>query len=146
MKAHTQQSKALPQASVLRVIDANVNRLREALRVMEEYYRFIIGQKTAAQQCKKLRHSLAGFERAIGRACLLQSRNTVTDPFARADHAETQRRKTIEALFIANCKRGQEAARALEEYCKVPAGFNRLVTTAKHIRFTIYKLEKKSCI
>jgi thiamine-phosphate pyrophosphorylase len=136
--------KSSAKVPALRVIDANINRLREALRVVEEYYRFVRPDAAAAQQCKKLRHSLARFERVLGRAALLKNRDTKNDPFAGADHKETKQRPSIAALFIANCKRGQEAARVLEEYSKIVPGAAGLAPRAKTIRFALYRLEQKS--
>ena len=42
----------------LRIIDANFNRSREALRVMEEYARFVLDDGVATGQLKSLRHEL----------------------------------------------------------------------------------------
>ena len=41
---------------ILRIIDANANRLREALRVCEDIARFILSDKRATQEFKSLRH------------------------------------------------------------------------------------------
>ena len=49
--------------SILRVIDANLNRLREALRVIEEYFRFINLDKNISTDLKLLRHSLEELEK-----------------------------------------------------------------------------------
>ena len=63
------ESTALPPQSgaVYRVLDANLNRLREALRVVEEYYRFIESRSDVCAGLKSLRHSLIGIEASLGR-------------------------------------------------------------------------------
>ncbi|MDD5674116.1 MAG: hypothetical protein PHC61_08140 [Chitinivibrionales bacterium] len=129
---------------ILRVIDANVNRLREALRVMEEYYRFILVDKTGAGRCKRLRHGLEKIEQEIGRTALLACRDTRRDPFAGPEHRERARHRGGKALFVANCKRSQEAARTIEEYGKVLGTNPDACRRAKQIRFTLYALEKQS--
>src|SRR5215212_4504815 len=51
--------------SVLRILDANLNRAREALRVMEDYARFALNDQAIAASLKEIRHELvaatAGF-------------------------------------------------------------------------------------
>jgi thiamine-phosphate pyrophosphorylase len=42
----------------LRIIDANFNRSREGLRVMEEYARFCLADASLTERCKTLRHDL----------------------------------------------------------------------------------------
>jgi hypothetical protein len=41
---------------VLRLIDANANRAREALRVVEDYCRFVLNDETLSGSLKSLRH------------------------------------------------------------------------------------------
>ena len=44
----------------LRILDANANRAREALRVIEDYARFALDDDSLCQQLKDLRHELVG--------------------------------------------------------------------------------------
>jgi len=46
-------------ASVLRILDANFNRAREALRVMEEAARFLLEDAKLSESLKRLRHDLS---------------------------------------------------------------------------------------
>ena len=41
---------------LLRIIDANLNRAREGLRVCEDISRFALGDKTATRALKSIRH------------------------------------------------------------------------------------------
>ncbi|MBN1129866.1 MAG: hypothetical protein JXA71_12815 [Chitinispirillaceae bacterium] len=127
---------------IFRIIDANGNRLREALRVIEEYYRFIDERPEACIRLKKARHSLVGSEKAIGMERLLAARDTVNDCFAVKNRPEELKREGIAALLAANFKRGQEAARVLEEYAKIEGGAV-LCAQAKAARFALYRLEKE---
>jgi hypothetical protein len=127
---------------IYRVLDANLNRLREALRVIEEYYRFIDERPAACRKLKKLRHTLAGIEGALGRRALLDNRDTAGDCFADRNRPEELGRRGLGALLAANFKRGQEACRVIEEYAKVIGG-KGLSEKAKRARFALYAFEKE---
>ena len=45
--------------AVLRILDANANRAREALRVVEDYARFVLDDAALSGELKQLRHDLA---------------------------------------------------------------------------------------
>jgi thiamine-phosphate pyrophosphorylase len=130
---------------IYRVLDANVNRLREALRVIEEYYRFIDERPMVCGRLKKLRHALVDIEQALGRSELLVNRDTAGDCFAdRNRPEELDRGRGLGALLTANFKRGQEACRVIEEYAKVEGhGGARLSEKAKTVRFKLYAFEKE---
>ncbi len=128
--------------AVYRIIDANLNRLREALRVIEEYYRFVQSDEKIAGELKLLRHSLEELDEGFDRENLLASRDTETDPFAYKTREEELSRKGVAGISAANFKRSQEAARVLEEYIKVSKKPG-LSEKAKHIRFSLYSLEKR---
>jgi len=130
------------QKAVYRILDANLNRLREALRVIEEYFRFMIAGEAVAVQLKQMRHSLEEIETGLGPARLLAARDTQTDPFANVNRPEELGRAGAGQIICANFKRGQEAARVIEEYSKVTdAAF--VSEKAKTIRFSLYALEKE---
>jgi thiamine-phosphate pyrophosphorylase len=50
---------------VLRILDANFNRAREAFRVMEEYARFVLDDPLLTQAIKDARHQLSEFARTL---------------------------------------------------------------------------------
>ena len=127
---------------VFRIIDANCNRLREALRVIEEYFRFIASDEKISIQLKQLRHSLEKIDNSLDFLSLLKSRDTKTDPFACIVSKEETNRTTLQDLLAANFKRAQEAARVLEEYSKIIDAV-QLCEQAKQIRFSLYAIEKQ---
>ena len=49
----------------LRILDANFNRAREALRVVEDYARFVLNDAAACGAIKQLRHELADVTRGF---------------------------------------------------------------------------------
>lgn len=128
---------------VWRILDANCNRLREALRVTEEHLRFVCNAPQGSEQARQLRHKVQGIVAALGSQQLCRARDTGTDCLARTVHPDERARPSSGAVCAANLKRGQEAARVLEEYAKL-AGSTRAVELAKEIRFGLYDLEK-SC-
>jgi thiamine-phosphate pyrophosphorylase len=128
--------------NIYRVLDANLNRLREALRVIEEYYRFIEERPAVCVRLKRLRHELVGIEAAIDKKDLLAARDTAGDCFADHNRPEELHRNGPASLLSANFKRGQEACRVIEEYAKIVAGAE-LSGKAKKIRFALYTFEKE---
>jgi len=132
------------QHRIFRILDANFNRLREALRVVEEYYRFIVEDESVCVKLKAMRHSLADMEVAIGHGQLLDGRDTENDCFASTSRPEEMRRADAEGVLRANFKRAQEACRVIEEYAKLSAAAEAVSRRAKETRFSLYALEKAS--
>ncbi|RXJ58208.1 thiamine-phosphate pyrophosphorylase [Candidatus Marinarcus aquaticus] len=119
----------------LRLIDANLNRLREGIRVVEDMFRYIYNDKTLASRLKELRHQarLECYE------ALLDSRDIKNDVLKQSTASE-QTRQDIYSVMIANFKRAQESARVLEEFTKIQSVQNS--ETFKYIRYELYDLEK----
>ncbi len=136
----TPQNDGSPK-NVFKVLDANLNRLREGLRVIEEYFRFIAPQTETAGRLKTLRHDLEELERGFDQRRLLNGRDTETDPFANTNRPEEMDRTTVLQVVAANFKRAQEAARVIEEYSKI-TDVAFLSEKAKTIRFSLYAVEK----
>ena len=111
------------------VIDANINRLAEALRVLEDYARFIRQDKTLTLSLADWRHKIR--LHPSNRPDNTQCRDSAADqrhndpPPARADSI---------AVLRANSSRATEAARVLEEYTG-----DALFTAC---RYAVYTLEK----
>ncbi|NQY20694.1 MAG: thiamine-phosphate pyrophosphorylase [Campylobacteraceae bacterium] len=120
----------------LRLIDANLNRLREGIRVIEDIYRFIYNNKTMAKKLKSLRHK----SRINLNLQLLDSRDIINDVLKESTSSE-QNRSDIKAILIANFKRAQESSRVLEEFTKLLS--SRDSENFKHIRYELYDLEKE---
>lgn len=130
------------EEKVYRILDANLNRLREALRVVEEHFRFFDSDSGLSQQLKSMRHSLRGIEEGLDRTKLLRSRDTAGDPFASGMNAGERDRRGAGDILTANLRRAQEASRVIEEYVKLTGGGEH-AERAKTIRFDLYALEKR---
>jgi len=124
-----------------RVIDANLNRLREGLRVCEEYFRFMKNEKAPSQKIKEIRHLCKNLEECFEKDKLFASRDSINDPFASGTQAQENERTNTGGLFNANIKRAQEAARVVEEFSKL-CGKSEAAEAAKNIRFELYTFEK----
>ncbi|OPY58900.1 MAG: thiamine-phosphate pyrophosphorylase [Pelotomaculum sp. PtaU1.Bin035] len=130
---------------VYRVMDANFNRAREGLRVLEEISRFVLEDKDLSGTIKDLRHKLAKTIKELpgGMLELVQARDAAGDVGAGSWTLGERTRSDLFALAVANFKRVQEAARVLEE-------FSKLITPGvegfKKIRFETYVLEQEMLI
>jgi hypothetical protein len=125
-----------------RIIDANLNRLTEGLRVIEEAMRFLYGDAQQTQSLKDLRRRVAESVKDKNfYTRLLASRETSHDPGSDAHFDEGNvSRENLADLLRANFQRAKESARVIEEYAKLE-DFSS--SAFKEIRFCLYELEKK---
>jgi len=119
----------------LRLLDANLNRLREGIRVVEDIYRYIFNDKSIATKLKTLRHN----SRISIYDELLNSRDIQNDVLKTSTVSE-QNRTDLSSILIANFKRAQESSRVLEEFTKLID--IKSSENFKSIRYELYHLEK----
>lgn len=127
---------------VYRVVDANLNRAREGLRVLEEIARFVLDDAELTSRLKEMRHSLTAKmgELPGGVYELVRSRDAAGDVGAGSWTPGEKTREGLFALAVANLKRVQEAARVLEEFGKL---LGPAAQAFKKIRFETYVLEQE---
>jgi thiamine-phosphate pyrophosphorylase len=123
--------------NIMRAIDANLNRVAEGLRVVEDIVRFCFDDGPLVEQIKALRHELAAIVSA--KDCLA-SRRPLADVGFGAKGALEYERHDLKDLLRANFKRAQEGLRSLEELSKLtdekaPARF-------KALRYAVYEVER----
>lgn len=129
------------QVKIYRVIDANLNRAKEGLRVVEDISRFILSNKVITQKIKNLRHNLQNISRAsFSTESLINCRNIIED-VGKASITNELRRTNIEDIFFANIQRAKESVRVLEEFLKLTSRSKAL--KLKTIRYKIYQIEKE---
>lgn len=132
----------MKEKDTFRIIDANLNRLREALRVCEEVTRFIIKDKNYTAKLKRIRHRILT---AVARSKKLRYCSLVLSRDSRNDVGkgvipQELKRKGSGDILNANLQRTKESLRVLEEFSKVmDCG---LALEFKKIRFKIYSIEK----
>lgn len=129
----------ISQRRLVRVMDANINRAREGLRVCEDVVRFCLGNAAQTRAVRTLRHALnAQIQRLpITPAEAAFARDSRRDPGRRARSSSIT---SIEHLLLINLQRTKEALRVLEESSRLLApvqtrGFQRL-------RFRTYDVER----
>jgi hypothetical protein len=122
-------------ASLLRLVDANLNRLKEGIRVVEDICRFVFEFKDEASKLKTLRHNA----RTNQLLEALAYRDSNTDILKTTTQAE-KKREDIDSLLIANFKRAEESARVLEEALKLTSTDE--AENFKKIRYSLYDIEK----
>ena len=122
---------------MLSIIDANLNRAKEGLRVVEDIARFVLVNKKLTQKLKELRHhiTLAGI--SVGKLVLSRK----TDVGAKLENRTEILRKNYYDIIGANFSRTAEALRVLEEFSKLTNV--KASKEFKAIRFKLYLLEKE---
>ncbi|MBK6303284.1 thiamine-phosphate pyrophosphorylase [Aliarcobacter cryaerophilus] len=118
----------------LRLIDANLNRLREGIRVVEDIFRYIYNNKEISTKLKSLRH----LARTKNYYELLETRDVENDVLRESIKSE-QNREDLNSILIANFKRAQESSRVLEELTKLSSIEDS--ENFKYIRYELYNLE-----
>lgn len=123
-----------------RIVDANLNRAREALRVLDDYCRFVLNDRFLTERAKGLRHELAEAAAKLPERALLAGRDTVGDVGTDVtSDGEYVRRSPTEVAAV-NLKRLQEALRSVEEYGKVFGP--ELGRAIERVRYQTYTLER----
>ena len=120
-----------------RLLDANLNRAREGLRVIEDVARFLYDDKELSQNIRTLRLNLSKVTQNIYPR-LVKSRDPERDV---GSTIREGKRSSLQEVLFANFRRVEEAIRVLEE-------FSRLISAdagdkLKKIRFRIYGIEKE---
>ena len=103
-----------------RLIDANANRAREGLRVLEDLARFVLHDQFLAAACKSLRHTLSETveQLPLDRAHLLAWRESASDVGTRTTTGAEVARTDLSHIAAAAAGRLTEALRAIEEAAK----------------------------
>jgi len=128
------------EKAVYRILDANFNRAREAMRGMEEYCRFVLNNSTLSGRVKALRHALCQAAAQLEQGKLLCSRDSQNDVGQALRFDGQMKRVSLEDCFVASAKRITEALRALAEVGQTLSP--SLYDAFEKLRFDAYTLEK----
>jgi thiamine-phosphate pyrophosphorylase len=122
------------RTKLYRILDANLDRAREGLRVIEEWCRFGLDDAQLSQECKNLRQELGRWHSSEIRA----ARDTPGDLGTELSHTQELQRSSIQHVLEANLCRVEEALRVLEEYGKVYS--SEMGVAFKQMRYRVYTL------
>jgi thiamine-phosphate pyrophosphorylase len=129
------------------MIDVNLNRSSEGLRVLEDVARFLLNDTELSQRLRTLRHDLARDTKSLS-VGLLSGRDAEHDVGRlhsrdKAPITEVAPLQSLLDLVTANAKRVEEALRVIEELAKLPE-MNSLLNSAgfEQTRFALYALER----
>ena len=131
---------------LLRIIDANLNRSSEGLRVLEDVARFLLNDAELSQRLRTLRHDLAQEAKSLS-VGLLSQRDSEHDVGARMgagyEPKAKQSLQDLSDLVTANAKRVEESLRVVEELAKLPEISSMLNSASfEQMRFVLYSLER----
>ena len=128
--------------SVWRIMDANLNRVREGLRVCEDIVRFTKNDVHLTAKLKSLRHELNKTIRPniLPAKKLISSRESGRDVGKRSFVSNGKGIGYLD-LLTSNFKRAEEGLRVLEECSKVAAP--KAFSYFQNLRFKVYELEKE---
>jgi thiamine-phosphate pyrophosphorylase len=129
------------------MVDANLNRSSEGLRVLEDVARFLLNDAELSQRLRTLRHDLAQETKSLSTG-LLSQRDSEHDVGHRylEDRELAVKATSLQDLLdlvTANAKRVEESLRVVEELAKLPEISSMLNSAGfEQARFTLYNLER----
>ena len=133
--------EATPQQT-LRLIDANLNRVGEGLRFLEDLARLLLNDALLTQQLKTMRHELLKSDLPSNQQ-LLQARDSEGDVGINIEAGGEEKQRELPLTVVANARRVQESLRTLEELAKVPGTTPKLDSERfKQARFALYTIER----
>ena len=127
---------------IFRIIDANLNRLTEGIRVCEEIMRFILEEKKLTNQFKRLRHKVSSIigKLPINKERLIDERDILRD-IGKISIRPELKRENWRDIFFANIQRIKESVRVLEEFSKLLD--KKIALDFKKVRYKVYEIEKR---
>ena len=127
--------KQLEDLRIAQIIDANLDRAREGLRVLEDWARFGLGRKDLVISFKNFRQTLGKHHLKVYK----ESRNVNNDECVGLSHPEQFKRNKASSIISSNAARVQEALRVIEEFSRDHN--QNLSKITSEIRYEIYNLE-----
>jgi thiamine-phosphate pyrophosphorylase len=128
--------------ALYRIIDVNINRAAEGLRVLEDLARFYYDQSELTKKIRRLRHQIRKTVIPLEDQ-LLSSRDAENDPgLVISQNSVLDDKESLEGLVAGNFKRAQEGLRVVEETLKVINSY-QLAKIYEQLRYEAYTLERE---
>ncbi|MFA5199711.1 MAG: thiamine-phosphate pyrophosphorylase [Candidatus Omnitrophota bacterium] len=128
--------------SFYRIIDANLNRVKEGLRVCEEITRFILDDRKLTVVFKDIRHGIDELAREIYPVSELINQRKSGKDVGKSNCRGEFSRRNCKDIFFANIQRIKESLRVLEEFTKLSD--KKAALAFKGLRYEVYEIEKSS--
>jgi len=127
---------------IYRIIDANINRIAEGLRVLEDLARFYYEEKQVTENLKRIRHTIRKSLNYLNEE-FLEQRDAVGDlGLAISQSNDWDKKINLKELILGNFKRVEEGLRVVEENLKI-AGHYQVSKVYERCRYDVYTLEKQ---
>lgn len=133
-------SISLTDDKIYRLLDAAANRGKEAVRVIEDFVRFVLDHPVLTRQLKDFRHEFQDILNSFPTRSRLSARNTEHDVGTVLEGNNEYQRDSADSVLAANFGRLQESLRSLEEFSKLlkPEISRRF----EQLRYQCYTLQK----
>jgi thiamine-phosphate pyrophosphorylase len=129
----------MSDAQINRIIDVNLNRVGEGLRVLEEAARFVLDDKALSAHFKKMRHKVA-LRDMQAKLTYLSARDAVCDIGENIKTSFQSSPRGLLEVATANARRAAESLRVLEELAQSAKLDSQVYAT---VRYQLYTLEKE---
>ncbi len=127
---------------LFRLLDANLNRASEGLRVLEDVSRFLTEDPALSMELREVRHALAQLARPLD-VRLLSSRDSIAD-VGRETGVRVTGERDLLSVIRANAKRAEESLRVMEELARIPEVQSLLdCSVVERLRYAAYDLERR---
>jgi thiamine-phosphate pyrophosphorylase len=126
-----------------RILDANLNRLNESLKLIEDITRFVIEDRRLLTEVRRVRTRYLTVKKSLPLLKLVQYRDSRQDPGAGKGFDTNTRRGMIDTA-LSNFTRAKESARIIEEILK--SVYPELSSEVKQVRFAVYDMEKSALL
>ena len=125
-----------------RLLDANINRVSEGIRVVEDVARFMYNQKEFSKELREKRHYLRKLFIQKDND-FLNSRDTKKDVGIEiTKDSLLDKKSNIKHVVLGNFKRIQEGLRSIEEISKISCDYS-ISKEVETLRYSFYNLEKE---
>ncbi len=126
----------MDKATVLRLLDVNLNRAAEGLRTLEDIARVVREDAGTARWVKSLRHELAELANALPRQERMAARAVHSDAGTALSHPRELQRNDWNELVAAAAERVSQSLRVIEESSK--SQFPEFSSECKQLRYRAY--------
>ncbi len=128
---------------IYRILDANVNRAAEGIRVVEDICRFHYEDERLTKKLRDVRHKIRKNLKDIDHH-LLRHRDSTHDIGKKiTKQSKIDKKDNLTQIITANFKRALEAIRVIEEISKTTANMYERGKIYEALRYELYYLEKE---